>query len=235
MHRNRLPQGAVELRSWGRSELRADGDAPRIVGHGAVWDQETEIWPGMREVVRRGAFAATLRDSSDIKGLFNHDSGIVLGSTRAKTLALAEDDNGLAYTIDAPQTQLVRDMVLEPMRRGDISGSSFSFRVRKDQWTERSDGTELRELLEVELFEVSPVTFPAYPGAESQIRSLLGARGATGIRNSSAMLRILRGEGLTDREIEALLIDTSSRLADELRAATAARDATKARLDALGA
>jgi hypothetical protein len=216
--------------------MRADDASgmPKIVGHGAVWDQETELWPGMHEVIRRGAFSKTLAEARDIKSLFNHDSNIVLGSTRARTLAIVEDERGLAYTIDPPATQLVRDQVIEPMRRGDISGSSFAFRVVKQAFTERPDGSELRELLEVELFEVSPVTFPAYEGAESQIRSMLGVRkNSEKFTRAAGLLGILRGEGLTDAEIGALLCDTSSQLAEQIRAAVAAREDAKARAAAM--
>ena len=235
MQRNRIPQGVIERRDWGRFELRSDGQRPRIVGHGAVFDEETSLGAGASEIVRRGAFERTLRERKDIKALVGHSDhpADVIGSTAAGTLALVEDESGLAYTIDPPDTSSARDLV-EVMRRGDVTGSSFGFIVTRQE-PEKWDGRGLRQILEVDLWEISVVTFPAYAGAESQIRSLLGSRGIAGIRQAAGLLRVLRGEGLTDRDLADLLHDTSSRLDDELRAATAARDATKARLDALGA
>jgi HK97 family phage prohead protease len=163
----------IEKRYFGGGvELRAEGDAIHIVGHGAVFDTETEIYRGFFEVVRPGAFAAAIA-SDDVRGLFNHDGNFVLGRTQSKTMTLREDEQGLLYDIVAPDTDLVRDLVLAPMKRGDVTGSSFSFSIETQRWTEREDN-ELREILKVRrLYDVGPVTFPAYPTADSQVRTLL--------------------------------------------------------------
>lgn len=159
-------------------EVRAqlgEGDTPatRIVGHGAVFNRRSENLGGFREVIMPGAFDGVLQD--DVRALFNHDSNFVLGRSLAKTLELSIDSDGLRYDILAPDTQTIRDLVLAPLQRGDISQSSFQFRVARDgeNWFEDEDGVIVREIHKVaRLYDVGPVTFPAYPDAGSAARSL---------------------------------------------------------------
>jgi len=151
--------------------IRAAGDGPtKINGHAAKFDVLSEDLGGFRERIAPGAFAQTIK-SGDVRALFNHDSNIVLGRNKAGTLRLSEDSAGLSFEIDAPQTQLVRDMVLAPIERGDVSQCSFGFYTQQDKWAKR-DGEWERTLLEVELFDVSPVTYPAYPSTDVAVRSL---------------------------------------------------------------
>src|SRR5574340_914176 len=101
-------------------ELRAvmDGDKPtKICGHAAKFDSLSEDLGGFRERIAPGAFAKTIQ-SGDIRALWNHDANIVLGRNKSGTLRLSEDLAGLAYECDAPDTQLVRDMVMSPIARG---------------------------------------------------------------------------------------------------------------------
>ncbi|EOI3477940.1 HK97 family phage prohead protease, partial [Cronobacter dublinensis] len=98
-----------------------------------------------------------------------------LGRSSAGTLSLSVDDRGLRYEITAPQTQTIRDLVLAPMQRGDISQSSFAFRVARDgeRWYQDEDGVVVREITRFSrLLDVSPVTYPAYQEADSAVRSL---------------------------------------------------------------
>lgn len=158
-------------------ELRvvsADGAPTKIVGHAAKFDVLSEDLGGFRERIAPGAFAQTLK-SADIRALWNHDPNIVLGRNKSGTLRLAEDSAGLAYEVDAPDTQLVRDMVMGPIARGDVSQCSFGFYTVSDKWA-KVDGEWLRTLLEVELFDVSPVTYPAYPATDVAVRSLNAVR-----------------------------------------------------------
>ena len=157
-----------------RVEERADGegdDAPRrIVGHAAVFDSLSEDLGGFREKVAPGAFAASIA-SDDIRALFNHNPDHVLGRNgEAGTLRLAEDDKGLAIAIDTPDTQVARDLVTS-IERGDISQMSFGFRTIGDEW-QMVDGENVRTLQAVKLFDVSPVTFPAYLQTDVAARSL---------------------------------------------------------------
>lgn len=185
----------------GEVEIREEGDTVHIVGHGAVFDTETEIFRGFFEVVRRGAFTEAI-SSDDVRGLFNHDSNFVLGRNRAGTMTLREDDKGLLYDIVAPETDIVRDLVLAPMKRGDVTGSSFSFTIDQQRWTERQDN-ELREILKVKrLYDVGPVTFPAYPTADSQVRTLL--RECTKVEELEVYER-LHGKALTPEQRQAMI------------------------------
>lgn len=160
-------------------ELRAvaaEGGSVKIVGHAAKFDQLSEDLGGFRERIAPGAFAKTIQ-SADIRALWNHDANIVLGRNKSGTLRLSEDRAGLAYEVDSPDTQLVRDMVLAPISRGDVNQCSFGFRTISDKWV-KVDGEWVRTLLEVDLFDVSPVTYPAYQQTEVALRSLKSAQGA---------------------------------------------------------
>jgi len=152
------------------SELRVDGDANRIRGYAAIFDSETDIAGMFREQVARGAFARSIEDSADVRALIDHDSTLILGRTKSGTLRLFEDDRGLAVEIDLPDTQAARDLRVS-LDRGDVSQMSFGFVVRGDEW-QRGDGLPLRTLTDVDLFDVSVVTFPAYPETEAALRSL---------------------------------------------------------------
>lgn len=166
-------------------QVRADGDAaPVISGYGAVFYREgvagteLELYSDLFERIAPGAFDRALRED-DVRSLFNHDSNIVLGSNRgtAPTLKLSIDATGLRYEVTPPATQLVRDQVLEPIRRGDVSGSSFMFVARKTSWIEEQRNgrtVDVRVLEDVELWEVGPVTFPAYAATSADVRAAGG-------------------------------------------------------------
>jgi len=159
-------------------ELRAvtgeDGKPTKICGHAAKFDSLSEDLGGFRERIAPGAFAKTIQ-SGDVRALWNHDANIVLGRNKSGTLRMSEDTAGLFYECDAPDTQLVRDMVMSPIARGDVNQCSFGFRTISDRW-DKVDGEWLRTLLEVELFDVSPVTYPAYASTDVAVRSLEQAR-----------------------------------------------------------
>lgn len=158
-------------------EVRAEieeGQPARIIGHGAVFNKRSDMIMGMfKEEIAPGAFDDVLGD--DVRALFNHDANFVLGRTTSSTLALSIDAEGLRYEITPPDTQTVRDLVLAPLSRGDITGSSFAFRVANDgdEWREDEDGLIVRTINRFSrLLDVSPVTYPAYPDAGAAARSL---------------------------------------------------------------
>jgi len=151
-------------------ELRADTDARTITGYAAVFDQETRIGSMFREVIRPGAFTRAIEERQDVKALWNHDANFILGRTVADTLTLSEDDHGLRITIDPPDTQTGRDMV-ESISRGDVTEMSFAFVAREEKWVEDPEQLALRELIDVDLYDVSPVTYPAYSGTSVGLRS----------------------------------------------------------------
>ncbi|PHM50969.1 HK97 family phage prohead protease [Xenorhabdus sp. KK7.4] len=145
----------------------------RIVGYGSVFNSRSEPLWGFREIIKPGAFDEVLND--DVRGLFNHDPNFILGRSTAGTLTLTVDERGLQYSIQAPDNQTIRDLVLAPLQRGDISQSSFAFRVARDgeHWYEDDEGIVIREIHRFSrLYDVSPVTYPAYQEADSAVRSL---------------------------------------------------------------
>jgi len=158
-------------------ERRKDGERPVIHGIAAVYYDGTErteyeLWPGARERIMPGAFRRAIADGADVRALFNHNEDNILGRTTAGTLQLSLSDTGLAYEIELPETTVGRDLG-ESISRGDVTGSSFGFIVRKDAWTKEGDGedeTEIREIHDVELIDVGPVTFPAYEATTAGIR-----------------------------------------------------------------
>jgi Escherichia/Staphylococcus phage prohead protease len=151
----------VELR------VAADGESKKLVGHAAVFDQLSSDLGGFREKVAPGAFADAVE--GDVRALWNHDPNFVLGRTKSGTLRLNEDPTGLAIEVDPPDTQAARDLMTS-IGRGDVDQMSFAFRTIKDSW-ETTNGGEVRTLEKVELLDVSPVTFPAYPQTDVAVRS----------------------------------------------------------------
>ena len=164
-----------EIRCYS-GEVRAeqhDDQPTHIIGYGSVFNSRSEPLWGFREIIKPGAFDDVLGD--DVRGLFNHDPNFILGRSSSGTLSLSVDDKGLRYDIVAPATQTIRDLVLAPMQRGDINQSSFAFRVARDgeHWYEDDEGIVIREISRFSrLFDVSPVTYPAYQEADSGVRSM---------------------------------------------------------------
>lgn len=173
----------TERRCFQVEELRVESkdDRPVIRGYAAVFNSLSENLRGFREIVKPGAFTKTIEDGSDVRALWNHDVNYVLGRTKSNTLRLEQDSRGLRVEIDPPDTQWAKDHI-ESIRRGDVSQMSFGFRVMKDSWSRADPESEdrkipIRELIEVSLFDVSPVTYPAYPETTVDIRSTLREKG----------------------------------------------------------
>jgi hypothetical protein len=153
-------------------ELRATDTGKTISGYAAVFNEVADIGGSFREIIAPGAFKGTL--DGDIRALVDHDSGRVIGRSKAGTLRLKEDAHGLRTEIDLPDTTDGRDLAVS-LERGDISGMSFGFRVTHDEWDETGD-IPTRTIRSVDLFEVSAVAFPAYEGTELALRSLEASR-----------------------------------------------------------
>ena len=158
----RICQG-LELTDESRD---SDGELPKITGYAAVFNKKSEDM-GFREIIRPGAFERTLKDGSDVRALADHDPGRILGRNTAGTLDLETNKKGLKITIHPPNTTAGRDTV-ESIRRGDLDAMSFGFRTVTDAW---NDDFSVRELLDVDLFDVSVVAFPAYPQTSAAIAS----------------------------------------------------------------
>ena len=181
-----LEAAGVHLRA-----AEGDGGTPGFTGHAAVFNDRTAIgnpltW-GFYEEVAEGAFTKTIAEG-DARFLVDHDTRMVVSRVSAGSLRLAQDRNGLAVDADLDsELSYVRDLVVN-LRNRNITGMSFGFRVVKDDWetvtVETKDGdsaeAELRIIREVQLYEVSAVTFPAYEGTDAGLRSVgvaLAARG----------------------------------------------------------
>jgi HK97 family phage prohead protease len=160
-----------EIRTAGQVEARAaaEGAARGLVGYAAVFDSPTEIAGYFVEKIAPGAFSKAIgRD--DVRCLFNHSDNLVLGRTASGTLRLSEDAKGLRYECDPPNTAWANDL-MELIGRGDVSQSSFAFRATREEWDETGD-LPVRTVLECELFDVSPVTYPAYEDSEVGLRKV---------------------------------------------------------------
>lgn len=173
-----MPIKVMERRYIRGSELRIGNEEGQkfIRGYAAVFDSMSQPLGGFREIIRKGAFKKTLRDG-DAVALMNHDANLLLGRKSARTLSLFEDDKGLAYKIVPPDTSYARDLMVS-IERGDLKHSSFAFRVvpGKERWSNpQGEDLPVRELLQVELFDVSPVTNPAYNQTEVHVRAAMDA------------------------------------------------------------
>ena len=192
----------------------ASSDGMSFTGYAAVFNSPSEPLP-FTEVIREGAFKRSLKSRNEIKLFMNHNTDVVLGSTRAGTLKLSEDSRGLLAQAELPDTSAGRDLSVL-MKRGDVSSMSFGFSVppKGDAWS--SDGAT-RELHQVRLHEVSIVTgFPAYEATTASVRSLdiLAERTAVDVDAlSDAILKLEAGETL-----EAGHADLITEVVSKLRA-----------------
>lgn len=170
-------EGAIERR-FVATELRVEDvdGVTHIRGYGAVFNQLSDDLGGFREMMAPGATEKALQEA-DIRSLWNHDANYVLGRNRAGTLEIREDENGVFYDAVAPDTQWARDLVVS-LKRGDVSQSSFGFRTVRDTWAQDDEGNVIRTLREVKLFDLGPVTFPAYPQTSSEARDRASAMAA---------------------------------------------------------
>jgi hypothetical protein len=168
-------------------EVRASDDGTKLVGYAAVFDSPSEPLP-WTEFVKRGAFTKTLNDGADVRLLIDHE-GVPLARTKSGTLVLTEDDRGLLVESELDPMNPDAARLISALRRGDISQMSFAFRTIKDQW---SDDRKTRELREVQLFDVSVVTFPAYESTLAELRD----------RENVATIAVTNNLSLRKRQIE---------------------------------
>ena len=146
-------------------EMRESEDGNVFTGYAAVFDSPSEPMPFI-EYVRKGAFTKTLKDGADVRLLIDHE-GVPLARTKSGTLTLEEDDRGLRVEASLDPMNPDAQRVISAMRRGDLSQMSFAFRTIKDAFS--ADGM-VRELREVQLFDVSVVTYPAYEDTIAELR-----------------------------------------------------------------
>ncbi|RSL32662.1 HK97 family phage prohead protease [Salibacterium salarium] len=156
----------------GNLEIREDDEGSKTLkGYAVKWEMKSEVlgfFREFREQFKKGAFADSL-SKDDQRFLWSHDVSRVLGRTKNSTLRLYEDDIGLRFEIDLPDTSLGRD-THESVKRGDVDGVSFGFRAEKQEIDESDDDNIVRTITGAKLLEVSAVAFPAYPDSEVSAR-----------------------------------------------------------------
>jgi HK97 family phage prohead protease len=239
----RVSKGIEQRIAFQNLEIRAEGDGMTLRGYAAVFNSPSQPLP-FTETIQPGAFRDSLKSRNDIKLLWNHDTGIVLGSTRAGTLRLNEDNVGLFLEADLPDTQAGRDAATL-VKRGDVNAFSFGFRIPAggDEWV----GSDQRILKRINIHETSLVAFPAYTSTEgtASVRSLTDLqekiarlaeiRGVSAEELTSALLALESGEELTERQGE-LLTETLNKVLQkdpEITNVEALLDLKKKQLDLL--
>lgn len=165
-------------------EVRAAGDGKHVLtAYAMVYERLSQNLGGFVEQIAPGAASKSIADD-DIRGLRNHDANLLLGRTRSGTLRLASDDQGVHYEIDLPNTTVGRDTA-EMVARGDMTGSSFAFTLvgeGADEWGATEQDFPLRTIKRMKLYDVGPVTYPAYEATNdtdfaAALRSLAGQTG----------------------------------------------------------
>ena len=161
-----------QVRSIGKLNTRDDNtetDEMKIEGYFVVFNSETELYDGMYEEISDKAFANI--DLSDVRALADHDTAKVLGRTKSNTLKLSVDDKGLYGEIIINKNDTEAVNLYERVKRQDIDQCSFGFNILNETMEQRADGTTKWTITEIELFEVSIVTFPAYQDTSVEARS----------------------------------------------------------------
>ena len=149
---------------------REDGERPHIEGYFAVFNSNYEIAPDMSESIKSGAFSRTL-PGSDVRALTNHDTTLVLGRTKAGTLTLREDERGLWGDVTINPNDGDAMNLYERVKRGDVDQCSFGFEIVSEETDFRDDGSVHWTITDVNLYEVSVCTFPAYEATSVSARS----------------------------------------------------------------
>jgi HK97 family phage prohead protease len=204
MERRFLESRSARVRVERREDKRAV-----VVGYAAVfWDPaepgtQYELYDDLVERVMPGCFDRAMMDGDDCRALFNHDPNLILGRTTAGTCRLSVDRKGLRYEIDMPDTMCATDVV-KHIERGDVTGSSFSFLVESYNWQEEGN-VAIRGLTGVKLYDVGPVTFPAYEATSVGLRAV---EGAADIRKALDAWRAHRDEVIAVYSARAREIET---------------------------
>lgn len=162
--------GERRMRTVGTEfKTREDGEAPVIEGYFAVFNSTYDMGLGMSESIAPGAFSRSI--SNDVRALTNHDTTLVLGRTKVGTLELKEDSRGLWGRIDINPNDADAMNLYERVKRGDVDQCSFGFDIREEDTEIFENGDVHWTIKDVELYEVSCCTFPAYEETGIQARS----------------------------------------------------------------
>lgn len=165
-----MDRNIIQMRtSSSEFKTREDGGSLSIEGYFAVFNSNYEMAPGMSESIAPGAFSNTI--SGDIRALINHDTTLVLGRTKANTLRLNEDSHGLFGHIDINPNDGDAMNLYERVKRGDVDQCSFGFDIVREDTDISPDGSVHWTIREVNLYEVSCCTFPAYESTNISART----------------------------------------------------------------
>lgn len=197
MERERRVYGApIDVRG-------ADGEPPSLSGYAAMFNSETVIAGYFREKIAPGAFRDAIKND-DVRALFNHDPNYVLGRTANDTLTLKEDKQGLHYDVTLNMNDPDAVRVHAKVQRGDVTGSSFGFVVEEEKWQEPAKDSRdlpLRTILKASLFDVSPVTYPAYDSTTVSARSRSHAESLVeAAKTLAAAEQAAKPDGVKERE-----------------------------------
>lgn len=169
MKKDYIPEGAERRFYSSPLEVRKAEDKEYFRGTAVVFNSPTNLgW--YTEEIRDGAFDEAMDE--DVRALFNHDPDVILGRNKSGTLTLTADKTGVHYEVEYNSNDPDHVRVMEKVKRGDVSQSSFAFTVADDEWSKR-DGADFRTITKIRRwFDVSPVTYPAYQDTTVAARSL---------------------------------------------------------------
>lgn len=161
----------VKLETRISADFRMQLSGQKIVGYAAKFaPNRSQDLGGFIEQIDPAAFTRSLKDNADVRALIDHNPSLILGRTLARTLHIECDKEGLMCEITPPDTSYARDLMVS-LERGDVTQMSFAFITKKDKWDKEGD-INIRTLLDVDLHDVSAVTYPAYLNTEIGLRSL---------------------------------------------------------------
>jgi uncharacterized protein len=224
-----------ELRTFVAQELRASGSdkQPKIEGYAATFGTVANIG-SFNEVIQRGAFSRSLADGDEVVALVDHNSSLLLGRRSAGTLNLQEDSKGLKFSCELPDTTTARDCYAN-LKAGNLKECSFGFYIDGpdgESWSQLPDGTMLRTLVSVRLFDVSVVCFPAYDKTSASARNIV----APDVESRAAALSVEAGTTARRARVQAVLAQIKEEERKQLeREALALDDQQKNRLSFLRA
>jgi HK97 family phage prohead protease len=200
-----------EIRYFKTQEMRAVNDDKRTIeGYAAVFNSASSPLLGFTEYCKPGCFTRAIAEQQDVRFLMNHDPNLLMGRTKNGTLRLMEDDHGLKFQCDLPDTQAARDMYTL-VKRGDMDQCSFSFIPQKDKWGKEKnsagDWQASRDLLDVDLLDASAVTYPCYEETEVNARALFPQGVPAEVRSAIQEIKTMKQVTVSKRDVILSLED----------------------------
>jgi hypothetical protein len=162
-----------EVRTLQTNEIRVTkaADGTRTLTGLIPYNFQSADLGGWKEMIAPGTFAGALDPKADVLCLRDHKVALLMGRTKSKTLALTDSTEGLCFACKLPNTTQATDLA-ESVDRGDLDANSFGFICKEDKWTSDASGNILRTLIAVDLVEISPCSFPAYPSSQVDVRTM---------------------------------------------------------------